>query len=85
MLQEYRSNLAADNPREDENVDADGPGAQKRPGRRLDRGPGCIDIVDEKHPFDKRPNTWTIRYGDEPWKHFLDIAYWNVELGEETS
>ena len=21
----------------------------------------------------------------ESWKHFVDIAYWNVELGEETS
>jgi hypothetical protein len=20
---------------------------------------------------------------DESWKHFLDIAYWNVELGED--
>jgi polar amino acid transport system substrate-binding protein len=30
-------------------------------------------IVDEKHPFDKRPNTWMIRHGDEPWKNFLDM------------
>jgi ABC-type amino acid transport substrate-binding protein len=28
--------------------------------------------VDPKTPFDKRPNTWMIRYGDVPWKLFLD-------------
>ncbi len=27
----------------------------------------------------------TIPKPDDSWKHFLDIAYWNVELGEETS
>ena len=27
----------------------------------------------------------TIPKADDSWKHFLDIAYWNVELGEETS
>jgi hypothetical protein len=21
----------------------------------------------------------------DSWKHFLDLAYWNVELGEETA
>jgi polar amino acid transport system substrate-binding protein len=30
-------------------------------------------IIDKAHPFDKRPNTWMIRYGDEPWKNFLDM------------
>jgi ABC-type amino acid transport substrate-binding protein len=29
-------------------------------------------IVDPKNPFDKRPNTWMIRYGDVAWKNFLD-------------
>ena len=23
--------------------------------------------------------------GDHDWKHFLDVAYWNVELGEESA
>ena len=30
-------------------------------------------IVDPAHPFDKRPNTWMIRYGDTAWKNFLDM------------
>ena len=30
-------------------------------------------IVDPNHPFDRRPNTWMIRYGDDPWKQFLDM------------
>ncbi|MEP9380503.1 transporter substrate-binding domain-containing protein [Aquabacter sp. CN5-332] len=30
-------------------------------------------VIDPDHPFDKRPNTWAIRYGDEPWKNFLDM------------
>lgn len=29
--------------------------------------------VDPDHPFDKRPNTWMIRYGDPEWKAFLDF------------
>lgn len=29
-------------------------------------------VVDAKNPFDKRPNTWMVRHGDEPWKNFLD-------------
>lgn len=44
------------------------------------RNASWAHIVDEKHPFDKRPNTWAIRYGDAPWKHFLDMwsAYVNA-------
>jgi len=37
------------------------------------RNASWAQIVDEKHPFDKRPNTWAIRHGDEPWKNFLDM------------
>lgn len=37
------------------------------------RNASWAHIVDEKHPFDKRPNTWTIRYGDQPLKEFLDM------------
>ncbi|OGB93178.1 MAG: hypothetical protein A3G35_18370 [candidate division NC10 bacterium RIFCSPLOWO2_12_FULL_66_18] len=37
------------------------------------RNSSWANIVDEKHPFDKRPNTWVIRYGDAPWKNFLDM------------
>ena len=29
-------------------------------------------IVDVDHPFDKRPNTWMIRYGDPAWRSFLN-------------
>ncbi|MCC7273800.1 MAG: transporter substrate-binding domain-containing protein [Alphaproteobacteria bacterium] len=29
--------------------------------------------VDPDHPFDKRPNTWMVRYGDPEWKAFLDF------------
>lgn len=28
-------------------------------------------IIDEEHPFDKAPNTWAIRYGDQPWESFI--------------
>ena len=37
------------------------------------RNPDWAHIIDEQHPFDKRPNTWAIRYGDEPWKNFIDM------------
>ena len=37
------------------------------------RNSSWANIVDEKHPLDKRPNTWVIRYGDAPWKNFLDM------------
>ncbi len=37
------------------------------------RNAAWAHIVDEKHPFDKRPNTWAIRHGDEAWKNFLDM------------
>jgi ABC-type amino acid transport substrate-binding protein len=30
-------------------------------------------VIDPEHPFDKRPNTWAIRHGDQPWKNFLDM------------
>lgn len=29
-------------------------------------------IVDPTHPFDRRPNTWAIRYGDTSWKSYLE-------------
>jgi ABC-type amino acid transport substrate-binding protein len=37
------------------------------------RNASWAHIVDRDHPFDRRPNTWLIRYGDEPLKHFLDM------------
>ena len=37
------------------------------------RNAAWAHIVDEKHPFDKRPNTWVIQYGDEPWQAFLNM------------
>jgi polar amino acid transport system substrate-binding protein len=36
------------------------------------RNANWAQIVDVDHPFDKRPNTWLIRYGDSAWKSFLD-------------
>jgi ABC-type amino acid transport substrate-binding protein len=30
-------------------------------------------VIDPEHPFDKRPNTWAIRYGDQSWKDFLNM------------
>ena len=30
-------------------------------------------VIDPEHPFDKRPNTWAIRHGDQAWKDFLDM------------
>jgi polar amino acid transport system substrate-binding protein len=36
------------------------------------RNPDWAYIVDQEHPFDKRPNTWMIRYGDDTWQRFLD-------------
>jgi ABC-type amino acid transport substrate-binding protein len=37
-------------------------------------------IVDPERPFNKRPNTWLVRYGDDPWKNFLDMwaSYINI-------
>jgi polar amino acid transport system substrate-binding protein len=40
-------------------------------------------IIDPAHPFDKRPNTWMIRYGDEPWKNFLDMWSTSVTVNGE--
>lgn len=37
------------------------------------RNASWAHIIDPEHPFDKRPNTWMIRYGDDPWKQFLDM------------
>lgn len=37
------------------------------------RNSSWAHIIDPEHPFDKRPNTWMIRYGDESWKNFLDF------------
>jgi len=36
------------------------------------RNASWAHIVDAQHPFDRRPNTWAIRYGDPSWKEFLD-------------
>ncbi|WMT79608.1 transporter substrate-binding domain-containing protein [Bradyrhizobium sp. Ash2021] len=36
------------------------------------RNPDWAAIIDSSKPFDKRPNTWMIRYGDVAWKNFLD-------------
>ena len=30
-------------------------------------------VMDSDHPFDRRPNTWAIRHGDQAWKDFLDM------------
>lgn len=37
------------------------------------RNPGWAVVVDPAHPFDKKPATWAIRYGDASWKQFLDM------------
>jgi ABC-type amino acid transport substrate-binding protein len=29
-------------------------------------------VIEPQKPFDKRPNTWMVRYGDVPWTQFLD-------------
>ena len=56
--------------------------------RKANRTPGEAGMKLVRKP--KRPK-WrpfvqvTIPKADDSWKHFLDIAYWNVELGEETS
>ena len=40
-------------------------------------------LIDKDNPFDKRPNTWMVRHGDEPWKHFLDFwAAYIIANGE---
>jgi len=36
------------------------------------RNPDWAAAVDPKNSLDKRPNTWMVRYGDAPWKQFLD-------------
>jgi len=36
------------------------------------RNPDWAVVLDPSNPFDKRPNTWMIRYGDVAWKNFLD-------------
>lgn len=36
------------------------------------RNPDWAVVLDPANSFDKRPNTWMIRYGDEAWKNFLD-------------
>lgn len=44
------------------------------------RNPTWAHVIDPQNPFDKRPNTWAVRYGDNPWKQFLDMwgAYMTV-------
>ena len=36
------------------------------------RNPDWAVVLDPSNSFDKRPNTWMIRYGDVAWKNFLD-------------
>ncbi|HEV7264876.1 MAG TPA: transporter substrate-binding domain-containing protein [Falsiroseomonas sp.] len=44
------------------------------------RNQNWAHVIDPQNPFDKRPNTWAVRYGDNPWKQFLDMwgAYMTV-------
>ncbi|WP_372624249.1 substrate-binding periplasmic protein [Falsiroseomonas sp.] len=37
------------------------------------RNQNWAHVIDPQNPFDKRPNTWAVRYGDNPWKQFLDM------------
>ena len=37
-------------------------------------------IVDPDHPFDRRPNTWAVRYGDPSWESFLN--FWCIAQKE---
>lgn len=37
------------------------------------RNSSWAHVIDPANPFDKRPNTWAVRYGDDPWKQFLDM------------
>lgn len=37
------------------------------------RNANWAHVIDPNNPFDKRPNTWAVRYGDNPWKQFLDM------------
>ena len=37
------------------------------------RNDSWAHLIDRDNPFDKRPNTWMVRHGDEPWKHFMDM------------
>lgn len=37
-------------------------------------------IVDPDHPFDRRPNTWAVRYGDPSWESFLN--FWSIAQKE---
>jgi polar amino acid transport system substrate-binding protein len=41
--------------------------------KSLARHNSWAHVIDPDHPFDKRPNTWAIRHGDQPWKDFLDM------------
>jgi polar amino acid transport system substrate-binding protein len=36
------------------------------------RNPDWAATVEPKNSLDKRPNTWMVRYGDVPWRQFLD-------------
>lgn len=38
----------------------------------LKRNSDWAAIIDQSKPFDRRPNTWMIRYGDPTWQKFLD-------------
>jgi len=37
------------------------------------RNASWAHLIDPANPFDKRPNTWMVRHGDEPWKNFMDM------------
>jgi membrane-bound lytic murein transglycosylase MltF len=44
------------------------------------RNASWAHVIDPANPFDKRPNTWAIRYGDNAWKQFLDM--WGAFMTE---
>lgn len=37
------------------------------------RNSSWAHLIDVDNPFDKRPNTWMVRHGDEPWRNFMDM------------
>ncbi len=57
-----------------------------RKGNRLPHEAGMRLIRNPKRPRWRPFVSFSVsNYPHESWKHFLDIAYWNVELGEEVS
>jgi ABC-type amino acid transport substrate-binding protein len=41
-------------------------------------------LIDPEHPFDKRPNTWMVRHGDQDWKNFMDMWATFMTVSGET-